>query len=79
MKTGLEKLHEFCTRAGEYPSRLAIKNELERLLAEEVTKQPDHHRVVCDMCCGSGFETTDRYDAPCHKCGTKGYIEVTGE
>lgn len=33
--TDLQKLHAFCTRLGHYPSRWAIQQEIERMLAEE--------------------------------------------
>ena len=43
--TGLKKLQEFCTRLDHYPSRLAIQQEIERLLAEENANVEESTRV----------------------------------
>lgn len=39
--TSLKKLHAFCTMLDHYPSRLAIQQEIERLLAEEAQLPAD--------------------------------------
>ncbi len=41
----LKQLHAFCTKTGEYPSRLAIQGEIERLMKEE--KAEVEPRRIC--------------------------------
>lgn len=78
--TSLKKLHAFCTKLEHYPSRLAIQQEIERLLAEE--QKPAAGYWWCQNCvkeihpsrvtfeethdaCGARVEWMD---APCQDC-----------